>query len=98
MVLGQSCVHVAISADFDLCHKFLHDCANAIWSLKGLESSHLSTLVTYLYQIFLITLQRMQASFILSWVIAVGLVISLATSFQLPPFQNTPNLLQAINF
>jgi hypothetical protein len=27
---------------------FLHDCANAIWSLKGLESLFLSILVTFL--------------------------------------------------
>jgi hypothetical protein len=40
----------------------------------------------------------MQASFILSWVVVVGL-----TTSQLPPLQNTPpiimtNLLQAIGF
>jgi hypothetical protein len=37
---------------FDCLHKhanmFLYDCANAIWSLKELESFHLSTLVTFL--------------------------------------------------
>jgi hypothetical protein len=27
---------------------FLHDCANAIWSLKGLGGLHLSTLVIFL--------------------------------------------------
>ncbi len=32
---------------------FLHDCANAIWSLKGLEGLHLFILVTFLCQIFL---------------------------------------------
>jgi len=39
---------------------FLHDYANAIWSLKGIECFHLSTLVTFLCQKNLITLQRMQ--------------------------------------
>jgi hypothetical protein len=77
---------------------FLHNCANAIWSLKGLESPHLSTLVTFLCQKVAITLQRMQTSSILSQVIVVSLTIS-----QLPPLQNTPpittiDLLQAINF
>jgi hypothetical protein len=41
---------------------FLHDCANAIWSLKGLEGLHLFILVTFLCQKLLIVLQRMQAS------------------------------------
>jgi hypothetical protein len=77
---------------------FLHDCANAIWSLKGLEGLHLLTLVTFLCQKVSITLQKMQTSSILSRAIAG----SLAT-FQFPPFQNTcsitmANFLQAINF
>jgi hypothetical protein len=38
---------------------FSHDCANAIWSLKELEGLHLSTLITFLHQKVLITLQRM---------------------------------------
>jgi hypothetical protein len=38
---------------------FLHDYANAIWSLKGQESLHLSILVIFLHQNFLITLQKM---------------------------------------
>jgi hypothetical protein len=72
---------------------FLHDCANAIWSLKGLEGLHLFTLVT-----FLITLQKMQVCFILRQTLAVGLVTS-----QLPPLQNTPpitmaDLLQVVDF
>jgi hypothetical protein len=29
---------------------FLNECANAIWSLKGIKGSHLSTLVTFLHQ------------------------------------------------
>jgi hypothetical protein len=29
---------------------FLHDCANVVWSLKGLEGLHLSTLVTFFHQ------------------------------------------------
>ncbi len=72
---------------------FLHDCANAIWSLKGLEGLHLFTLVT-----FLITLQKMQVCFILRQTLAVALVTS-----QLPPLQNTPpitmaDLLQVVDF
>ncbi len=77
---------------------FLHDCANAIWNLKGTEGLHLSTLVTFLCQKVSITLQRMQTSSILSRAVAVSLIIS-----QLPPLQNTPpitttNLLQAVGF
>jgi len=55
---------------------FLHDYANTIWSPKGIESLHLSTLVTFLCQIFLIIIQRIQASSILSQVVAIGLTIS----------------------
>jgi hypothetical protein len=55
---------------------FLHNCANAIWTLKGPEGPHLSTLVTFVHQKVLFTLQKMQASFILSWVV----VLDLATS------------------
>ncbi len=77
---------------------FLHDCANANWSLKGLEGLHLSTLITFLHQKVSITLQKMQMSSILNWVVAIGLVIS-----WLPPLQNTPpittsDLLQVIGF
>jgi hypothetical protein len=64
---------------------FLHDYATAIWSLKGPEGLHLSTLVIFLCQKISITLQRMQASFILNWAVTIGL-----TTSQLPPFQNTP--------
>jgi hypothetical protein len=28
---------------------FLHNCVNTIWSLKGLEGSHLSILVTFIH-------------------------------------------------
>jgi hypothetical protein len=38
---------------------FLHDCANANWSLKGLEGLPLFVLVTFLQQKNSITLQRM---------------------------------------
>jgi hypothetical protein len=55
---------------------FLHDYANAIWSLKGTKSPHLSTLVTLLRQKVSITLQRMQVSSILNRVITVGLTTS----------------------
>jgi hypothetical protein len=63
---------------------FLHDCANAMWSLKGPKGLHLSTLVTFLCQIFLITLQKMHLSSILSQMRTKGLVTS-----QLPPLQDT---------
>jgi hypothetical protein len=77
---------------------FLHECANAIWSLKGTKGPHLSTLVTFLCQIFSIALQKMQVSSILSRVIAIGLATS-----RLPPLQDTPpitmaDLLQTIDF
>ncbi len=77
---------------------FLHDHANAIWSLKGTKGLHFSTLVTFFSQKVLITLQRMQASFILSRAIIVGLATS-----RLPSLQDTPpitmaNLLQAVGF
>jgi len=45
---------------------FSHHCANAIWSLKGPKGLHLSILVTFICQKVSITLQRMQASSILS--------------------------------
>jgi len=63
----------------------LHDCANVIWSLKGLKRFHLSILVIFFHQKISITLQRMQASSILSWAIAIALA-----AYQLPPFYNTP--------
>jgi hypothetical protein len=59
---------------------FSHNCANAIWNLKWPEDFHLSILVTFLCQKISITLQKMQASSILSEAIVVGLVTS-----QLPP-------------
>jgi hypothetical protein len=76
---------------------FLHDYVNVIWSLKRLEGLHLSTFVTFFHQKVLITLQKMQASSILSLAVVVGLVIS-----QLSPLQDTPpitmaDLLQAIS-
>jgi ABC-type phosphate/phosphonate transport system permease subunit len=71
---------------------------NAIWSFKGLERPPFSILVIFLWQKNLITLQMLQASAILSWVVAVSLTI-----FQLPPFQDTSpisttNLLQTVGF
>jgi hypothetical protein len=77
---------------------FLHDCVNAICSLKGTKSFHLSTLVIFLRQKISITLQKMQTSSILSQAIAIGFIIS-----QLPTLQDTPpitttDLLQAVNF
>jgi hypothetical protein len=64
---------------------FLHDFANAIWSLKELEGLHLSISVTFIHQKVSTTLQRMQVYSILSWVVVVGLATS-----QLPPLQDTP--------
>jgi hypothetical protein len=66
--------------------------------LKGIESPHLSTLVTFLHQKVSITLQKMQVSSILSQAVALGL-----TTFQFPPLQNTPpittaDLLQVVGF
>jgi hypothetical protein len=77
---------------------FLQDCANVIWSLKGLEGPYLFTLVTFICQKNSITLQRMQTFSILNQVVT----INLATS-QLPPHQDAPpitttDLLQAVSF
>jgi hypothetical protein len=77
---------------------FLHDCANAIWSLKGTKGFHLSTLVTCLRKKISITLQKMQMFSILNQVIAIGLVMA-----RLPPLQNTSpinttDILQAVDF
>jgi len=77
---------------------FLHDYANAIWSLKGIEGPHLSTLIIFFRQKVLITLQMIQLSSILSWVITIGL-----TTSRLPPLQNTPlmiiiDLLQVVGY
>jgi hypothetical protein len=55
---------------------FLHDCVNAMWNFKGPKSPSLFVLVTFLHQKISITLKRMQASSILSWVIVVGLATS----------------------
>jgi len=67
-----------------------------MWNFKGLEGLPLFVLVTFLHQKITITLQRMQGSSILSWMIAIGLATS-----SLPPLQNTlpitmADLLQAI--
>jgi hypothetical protein len=66
---------------------FWYDCANAIWSLKGLEGLHLFVLVTFFYQKISITLQKVQMSSILSWMVAICL-----TTSRLPPLQNTPSI------
>jgi hypothetical protein len=55
---------------------FLHDCANAIWSLKGLKGLSFSVLVTFLRQKKIITLQIMQASSVLNRMVAIDLAIS----------------------
>jgi hypothetical protein len=77
---------------------FLHDFADANWNLKGTEGPHLSTLVIFLRKFFLITLQKMQVSSILSQAIAVDLFTS-----RLPPLQDAPpitmiDLLQVVTF
>jgi hypothetical protein len=72
---------------------FLHDCVNTIWSLKGTEGFHLSTLVTFFCQKVSITLQRMQMFFILSWVATDRL-----PSFQDPPPITKIDLLQVVDF
>ncbi len=64
---------------------FLHECANAIWSLKRPKGPPFFVLVTFLHQRISIMLQRMQTSSILSWAITIGLAIS-----QLPPLGGTP--------
>jgi hypothetical protein len=73
---------------FECLHKhadvFLHNCANVVWSLKGPDGLPLSIMVTFLHKKNPITLQRMQASSILSRTIAIGL-----TTSQFPPFENT---------
>ncbi len=74
---------------------FLHNYANVVWSLKGLEGLPLSVLVTFLQQIISITLPRMQASSILSWVVAVGLIISRLPSGHTPIAM--VDLLQAVD-
>jgi len=78
---------------------FSHNCANAIWNLKGPDDPHLSILVSFLCQKVSITLQRIRTSSMLSEAIVVSLAIS-----QLPPFGThlpiitTVDLLQAVDF
>jgi hypothetical protein len=55
---------------------FLHDCANAMWNFKGPKGLSLFVLVTFLCKKISITLQRMQATSILSWAVTVGLATS----------------------
>jgi len=68
----------------------LHDHANAIWSLKRLKGLPIFVLVTFLFQIFFITLQIMQASSILNQVVAIGLAMS-----QLQSLEDTPPITMA---
>jgi hypothetical protein len=72
--------------------------ANAIWSLKGPKGPIIFVLVIFLYQNFFVTLQKMQAYSILSWVVTIRL-----TTSQLPTLQDTPpitanDILQAVDF
>jgi hypothetical protein len=94
-------LHLTIEI-FGCSHKhanvFLHDCGNAIWSLKVPEGLHISTLVTFLCQKISITLQRMQVSSILNWAVVVGLAISWLPSLQNTPPITTVDLLQVISF
>jgi hypothetical protein len=55
---------------------FLHDYANAIWSLKGPKGFHLFVLFIFLHTKISILLIKMQPFSILSWVVVVGLVTS----------------------
>jgi hypothetical protein len=59
---------------------FLHNYANAIWNLKGPESLPLSVLVIFYQQKNSIILQRLQASSILSQVIAIRPSYSLTST------------------
>jgi hypothetical protein len=77
---------------------FLHDYANAIWSLKGTKGLHLSTVVTFFRQKISITLQRMQAFSILNQTIAVGLATSRLSPLQYTPPITIVDLLQAVDF
>jgi hypothetical protein len=63
-ILIFSCLHKHVDM-------FLYNCVNAIWSLKESEGFHLFRLIIFFCQNVWITLQRMQASFILSWVVVV---------------------------
>jgi hypothetical protein len=54
------------------------------------EGLHLSVLVTFLHQKVSVELQRMQTSSILSWMIAIGLIIS-----HLPPLHDTLPIIMA---
>jgi hypothetical protein len=57
-------------------NEFLHHCTNAIWSFKGPKGPPFSILVTFFGQKISITLQKMQASSILSKAIIVDLTTS----------------------
>jgi hypothetical protein len=78
-------------------HVILHNCANAMSNFKGPKGHPLYVLVFFFGQNISITLQRMQASSILSWVVVIGV-----TTSQLPPFQDTSpittaDLLEVVN-
>jgi hypothetical protein len=77
---------------------FSHHCANAIWTLKRLEGLHLFVLVIFFCQKVSITLQRMQASSILSQAIVVSLAISQLSLLQDTPSITTVDLLQVVDF
>jgi hypothetical protein len=77
---------------------FLHDYANAIWSLKRPKGLHLAILVTFLCKKISITLQKMQMSSILSCAVVLGLTISRFSSLQNTPPITTANLLQVSIF
>jgi len=55
---------------------FLHNCANAIWSLKRPKDLPFSVLVIFLQQNISISLQRLQASSILNRAVVIGLATS----------------------
>jgi hypothetical protein len=55
---------------------FSHNYANAMWNFKGPLDLPIYVLVSFFDKKISITLQRMQASSILNWTIAVGLTTS----------------------
>ncbi len=77
---------------------FLHNCANAILSLKRPKDLHLSILVTFLCKKISITLQNMQTSSILNQVVVIHLPTSRLPSLHHAPSLTTTNLLHAIDF
>jgi hypothetical protein len=83
-IIFPSFLHNTLYMRYFVAYTKTHDCANVIWSLKGIENPHLSTLVTFFRQKVSITLQRMQTSFVLSQVVTIGLTIPHPVKTHLP--------------